>query len=84
MNWLRSYAALVQYGNESGHCNVPQSATYSCTLPGLADDGSDYEFEGMLGSWLSAQRGRKKGSNGLKPLLADREAQLQKLVNQGL
>lgn len=83
MDWRRHYGALIEYGKEFGHCNVPSTASYACTLSGLGEDGSDYEYDGNLGTWLSTQRSRKKGLIGKPPWKADRKALLQALVDEG-
>lgn len=82
--WSLHYAALIEYDKEFGHCNVPCSRnTYSCTLSGLGEDGSDYKYDGRLGHWLSNQRDKKRGRARVSPLLPDQEAKLQKLVDAG-
>lgn len=81
--WLRNYAALLEYGKEHGHCNVPCMASYKCVLHGLGEDGSDYQYSGKLGYWLGHQRQLKKGHRGTNKLLAYREFYLQTLVDQG-
>ncbi len=77
-HWQRHYAALLEYGKEHGHCNVPIGVMYHCTLP----DGS--RFQGHLGVWLFSQRLSKSGFRNRPPLLPEREAQLQTLVNEGI
>jgi hypothetical protein len=76
--WNISYAALVKYGEEFGTCNVPQSKAYKCILPGMGENGNDYEYKGNLGYWLDNQKQAKKRK--LKP---EREAKLQILVDKG-
>ena len=82
--WDHHYAALLEYGKQHGHCNVPQLDSYTCVLKGMGKNGSDMAYSGKLGTWVSGQRKMKKGteSKGRK-LTPDREALLQKLVNQG-
>ena len=75
---------MLQYKTEHGHCNVPQTDSYKCILRGLGEDGSDLEYSGNLGSWLSKQRSMKKGTAGYGRLRADREVLLQQLVDQGM
>jgi hypothetical protein len=77
--WTRNYAALLKYGEEYGTCNVPTKFYYECILPGMGEDGSDYEYKGKLGQWLSNQKSAK---NTCK-LGPEREAQLQILVDKG-
>ncbi len=36
LNWPRNYAALLEYGKEHGHYNVPSRCVYECLLPSLA------------------------------------------------
>jgi hypothetical protein len=56
--------------------------SFTCELPGMADDGGVYHYSGRLGVWLSAQRNfRKFHPEKLKP---EREAMLQQLVNEGI
>ena len=74
---------MLEYEKEHGHCNVPQADSYKCILPGLGEDGSDFEYSGNLGTWLSTQRSLKKGTAGNRWLRADREVLLQQLVDQG-
>ena len=67
--WQAYFDALVQYGRENGHCNIPQAGTFQLA------DGTVFK----LGMWLNKQRKDKKNNN-LMPL---REEQLQSLVNAG-
>ena len=83
-NWSRHYAALLNYGEEHGHCNVPIKAVYECILIGMGDNGEDFQYKGNLGTWLRAQRGSHNGRKGCRPLTAEREASLQKLVDEGI
>ena len=84
IDWRRNYAALLEYEKEHGHCNVGATESYKCILPGLGEGGSDLDYSGNLGSWLSAQRCMKKGTAGNTRLRADREELLQQLVDQGM
>ena len=80
-DWQVNYAALVQYGEEYGHCNILQKDSFECILPGMGEDDGDLQYKGKLGVWLNKQRQAKKGHiNALKP---EREALLQTLVDQG-
>jgi hypothetical protein len=54
--------------------------TYECYLPS-ADNGEPLHYFGKLGSWLTRQRGFKKGVRGV--LSAEREKLLQDLCDQG-
>jgi hypothetical protein len=81
-DWNRHYSALVDYGRQNGHCNVPQCQSYECTLPGMGDDGGDYHYKGRLGIWLCTQRQSKKGMRSA--LAPEREELLQELVDQGI
>jgi hypothetical protein len=49
----------------------------------MGENGSDYAYSGKLGRWVSDQRRMKKGTHGNAKLTPDREALLQKLVDQG-
>ena len=82
--FLYNYFALLEYGKQFGNCNVPQMVSYKCILRGLGKGGSDLEYSGNLGSWLSKQRSMKKGTAGYGRLRADREVLLQQLVDQGM
>ena len=87
--WESHYWALLQYIQEYGHCKVPRDLVYSCLIPKVlfgdsslppADERDGFEqYCGRLGRWLVAQRKAQK--NGV--LRADREAKLQKLVDDG-
>jgi len=52
-------------------------------LTGMGENGSDYAYSGKLGYWVSDQRQMKNGTAGNAKLKPDREALLQKLVDQG-
>jgi hypothetical protein len=83
LQWRRHYAALLEYGRQNGHCNVPARGTFECDLPDLGDDGGMYHYSANLGRWAFGQKQRRKRvgkSDGLPP---DREALLQKLVDEG-
>ena len=82
INWPRNYAALLEYYKEHGTCNIPIRAFYECDLEGLGEDGGLYHYAGNLGAWLKTQRQAKKG-NGAYKLTTERQALLQKLVNEG-
>jgi dsDNA-binding SOS-regulon protein len=64
------YAALLKYGEEHGHYNVP----LRCERIRMSDDSTAH-----LGAWLATQR-RENVSNTLKP---ERRAKLQKLADEG-
>ena len=67
--WLRGYHALLAFGEKHGHYNVPQKKKSNIRE----------NDEAILGRWLHAQRyAQKKGR-----LLPEREALLQKLVDDG-
>jgi len=83
MTWQKNYAALVEYGKENGHCNVPARCEYSCDLPAVDSEGVRIHYTGKLGRWLHDQRQLFKG-NTKKKLRADRAQLLQALVDQGL
>jgi hypothetical protein len=82
ITWPINYAALVKYGEEYGSCNIPQDKSYECILPGMGENGSDYEYKGKLGKWLSTQRRAKQGK-GTCVIGPEREAKLQILVDKG-
>lgn len=68
--WNLAYDALVQYGHEYGHCNVPRA--YECVLK----DG----YVLKLGLWLHSQRDFFR-NNRLKQ---DRLDRLNRLVERGM
>lgn len=82
IDWPRHYAALLQFYNEHGTCNVPSYAVFECILPGMGDNGDDYRYHGKLGSWLRNQRQSRRGKNRSK-ITPEREALLQVLVDEG-
>ena len=82
INWPRNYAALLKYYEEHGTCNVNRKAIYECDLEGLGEDGGVYHYVGNLGQWLNRQRMAKKGT-GKDKITPEREALLQKLVDEG-
>lgn len=87
LSWLAHYAALLHYACNNGHCNVPYTALYECDLPWLDEDGDSLaSYHDQLGVWLFNQRlSRRSGVRGNSPpLLPEREALLQQLVDEGL
>lgn len=68
--WMEKFLALLDFGKEHGHCNVPCS--YECTLPNGAKT--------WLGEWLCRQRRSFK----LNHLSAERTHFLQILMNHEL
>jgi hypothetical protein len=81
--WNANYDALVEYGNEHGHCNVtPSIKGKHSPLAGFIGRTADlFSCSNMkgLGSWLGQQRVLHR-----KNLLSvDREAKLQALVDEG-
>lgn len=68
--WNANYEALIRYGQQYGHCNVPQATVYSLA------NGAPCK----LGNWINKQRKDKKNES----LLPDREKKLQILVDSGL
>ena len=82
-SWPRHYAALLQYRELFGHCNVPYETDFTCTLPGLGYEGkTSYAYKGKLGNWLSNQRAAFRGT-GSSTLSEERLGLLQKLVDEG-
>ena len=81
--WPRHYAALLHYGEEHGHCNVPHECVYRYEIP--ASDGSSAPavYEGALGNWLHDQRQAQRGTGYGLTLRPDRHALLQTLVDEG-
>jgi hypothetical protein len=72
--WGLHFDALVRYGEEHGHCNVPQPSEY----PLKDENGTNSTCK--LGFWVSKQRKNQKNGS----LLPDREEQLQGLVDGGM
>ena len=68
--WNANYEALIRYGQQFGHCNVPQATTFPLA------SGEPCK----LGNWINKQRKDKKN----ECLLPDRERKLQILVDSGL
>jgi len=80
--WARHFAALLEYCKQYDTCNVTtewRKKSFKCDLVGMAADGGVYHYEGKLGYWVHRQRKAKHANK----LPADREAQLQALVDQG-
>jgi hypothetical protein len=85
-SWATNYAALLQYYNQYGHCNVPLREEYRCELPELDADGQPMIYIGNLGKWLAHQRRSKKGKgkgDKQSKLQPEREFLLQQLVDEG-
>ena len=40
--WYRHYAALLEWGKENGHCNIPVRAVYECEIPEMVDTHGRY------------------------------------------
>lgn len=89
LDWDIHYAALVEYGEEYGHCNVPTRKNtpideyYKCVLKGLGTNGSNYKYFEKLGRWLDDQRRKKRGTRGNAVLTTEQDSKLQTLVNKG-
>ena len=83
-DWNIHYAALLEFYKQNGHCNVPLSTLYECDLEGMGENEETYYYVGNLGTWLSNQRQAKNGKGGRAKLSADRDAKLQKLVDEGM
>ena len=81
LDWNRNYAALVSYGDEYGHCNIPFTDSYECIIQENTANGgtSGYHYIGYLGKWLQNQRQAKMGVSSIK-LRPDRQALLEQLV----
>ena len=82
IDWHAHYGAMLEYLKEHGHCNVPYLDKYECDLVAYDINGDTFHYYGALGSWLTRQRRYKRGLRGT--LTPDREALLQKLVDQGM
>jgi len=64
-SWETHHAALLEYGRQNGHYNVPHLLTYECNLFETAEDGTvtSVPYKGNLGFWLSSQRRYKKNND---------------------
>jgi hypothetical protein len=84
ISWDHHYMALVEYGKEYGHCNIPARSVYDCNIP--VEEGSEtlFRYHGNLGKWLHDQRQVQKGNKGPPGIKPEREAKLQRLVDQGV
>lgn len=58
---------------------MPRHTKFKCILQGMGDDGSDYEYDDYLGTWLSNQRQMKSSGK----LAEEHESELQALVDEG-
>jgi hypothetical protein len=82
VDWNTHYSALLHFCNNNGHCKVPRRLVYQCELPkGLTPEDGTIHYTGKLGRWLDDQRKAKKGKRSR--LLPEREALLQRLVDDG-
>jgi hypothetical protein len=77
--FFANYSATVL----PGHCNVPQHLLYECDLPEFSQDGELFHYQAHLGVWLSSQKSAKNGSHKTYKLSPERDALLQKLVDEG-
>ena len=82
LEWNIHYAALLEYYEEHGTCNVTTGVVYECDLEGLGENGGVYHYVGNLGEWLKGQRRTKKGTGHMK-ITIERLVLLQKLVDEG-
>ena len=91
LTWELHYAALLEYGKQYGHCNIPSGDSYACILPvsdavkagdgnGDGDGMSELKYSGFLGKWLMIQ-GMLKGQEKLD---VAHESLLQALVDRGI
>jgi len=84
--WPLHYAALLQFGHENGHCNVPynhRDYEYIVSVPNPTAAMTDNEvktktvvYKGRLGEWLNRQRQTK--------LTPERAELMQELVQNGM
>lgn len=81
--WNQHFAALLQYGLQHGHYNVPCKDVYECDIVDTENPtNAPLHYVGHLGKWLTRQRQFKKRPN-ITQLPPERENQLQQLVNEG-
>ena len=87
IDWPRHYAALVEFGKEFGHCNVPKKykhEEYTCILKGMGDNGDDFHYAHRIGTWLANQRSFHNGRRGeARRLTPERAEMMQRLVDEG-
>lgn len=90
--WYRHYAALLEWGKENGHCNIPVRSDYECETPDMVDTHGKTlctggHYTGKLGHWLDNQRTIRKrqstydGPN--KEVNCTRQALLLNLIETG-
>jgi hypothetical protein len=79
ITWNRHFAALIEYGKQFKHCNVPWKQIFECDLPGLDDNDSNFIYKADLGTWLFNQR----RINKKEKLSRERAQALHKLVEKG-
>lgn len=84
-NWPKHYAALLEFVKERGHSNIPTQFMYTCDLLNAGSNGRSYHYRGDLGQWLALQRRAKamRAAGHNSGLLPEREALLQRLVDEG-
>ena len=77
--WLERFLAVLEYGKEYGHCNVPYFKSYTCDV---MIDGNMEQYAGKLGHWLGHQKRAWRGDPKRK-LSADQRDLFQMLVDKG-
>lgn len=82
IDWNYNYSALLEYGREFGHCNVPPEVQYQCILEGVGENGSDLQYEGSLGQWLQNEVSILRGRITAKT--AHTRPYFQQLVDEGM
>ena len=82
LDWNFNYSALLEYGREFGHCNVPPEGRYHCVLEGAGENGSDLQYEGSLGQWLQGELTSLRGRATVKT--AHARTYFQQLVDEGI
>lgn len=60
--------ALLEYGKEHGHYNVPPDVMYECVLPGRGPNGGDFIYSGPLGQWLHNEKERLVKAKGSRAM----------------
>lgn len=74
-------AALMDYLNAHGHCNVPPGAVYECILTGMGDDNTDLHYKGDLGNWLHQEKMRLRTRKS--PKIAEERKFFEQLAAEG-
>ena len=81
-SWLLTYGALLVFGVDNGHYNVPRETPFVCMVM-LAGISEPQQYAGKLGIWLDNQRQAWRRNPTRTPLTSDQRGLLQELVKTG-